>query len=287
MNQRELLELLTHKESETLEFKREIYRIDDDKIETKKRQRDELIKDVLALANGNAVTAGDIAHLIIGADDRLSIEGNRNIYDIGEYSISSSRILQLVNSACEPALENITSEIVEIDGKRLLIITISPTPYLHETTRRLKPQSGIFSERTVFVRHGEKIAIASNKEREAILQVKRFRFSESRNPPAVIFGLITGASVGSTILYSVFANRDNLDKLPDKPESKIAAGLAGSLVGGSIGGAFGSIYKNFFEIRSNWNRIPPQLRLPLIITAILASIGARNLLEAFLKQISS
>lgn len=281
MNEQELLRLLEREESPTLEFKREVYRIDDENVETRNRQKDELRKDILALANGNSVTAGDIAYLIIGADDRLTTAGKRNLYDIGDYAITSQRILDLVNSVCEPSIEHIASEIFEIEEKRLLVITVFPTPYLHETTRRLDPQSGIFSERTVFVRHNQSIEIASSKEREAIIQVKRFRFGESRNPPAVPFGVIVGGSAGASLAYSIFSNKD---KLPNKPESKIATGIAGLLVGGLMGGAMGSVYKDFYEIRSNWNRIPPKMRLPLVVTVVLASIGATNVLNLFLKS---
>lgn len=284
MNEQELLELLQREESPTLEFKREVYRIDDENVDTRNRQKDELRKDILALANGNSVTAGDIAYLVIGADDRLTTAGKRNLYDIGDYAITRQRILDLVNAVCEPSIEHIASEVLEVEGKRLLVITVLPTPYLHETTRRLDPQSGVFSERTVFVRHNQSVGVASSREREAITQVKRFRFGESRNPPAIPFGVMVGGSIGASILYSAFVNRDNLNKLPSKPESKIAAGLAGTLVGGVIGGAMGSVYRNFYEIRSNWNRIPSEMRLPLVITGILASIGAKNILDLFSKR---
>lgn len=42
----------------------------------KKRQRHELIKDILALVNGNANVAGETVYLIIGADDDLDQHGN-------------------------------------------------------------------------------------------------------------------------------------------------------------------------------------------------------------------
>lgn len=62
--------LLTQPESAILEFKRRPYNLDSDNAETKKRQRDELIKDILSLANGSPTTVGDKAYLIIGADDK-------------------------------------------------------------------------------------------------------------------------------------------------------------------------------------------------------------------------
>ena len=196
MDTKTLLELLRKKESPTLEFKQELYLLNDKNPETKKRQKNELIKDVLALANGNSITAGDEAYLIIGADNELNSDGERSLYDIGEHSITSKQILDIVNNACEPAIEDIICEQHKVDAKRLLVIIIPPNPHLHETILRLETPATIYSEHTVFVRHNEGVAIASQKEREAIIQLKHFRFSESSNPPADIFGAIIGGSMG-------------------------------------------------------------------------------------------
>ena len=59
-----VLTLLAREEGSTLEFKRKPYAIYVEDAREKERQRGEMIKDLLALANGNAITAGDTVYLI-------------------------------------------------------------------------------------------------------------------------------------------------------------------------------------------------------------------------------
>jgi predicted HTH transcriptional regulator len=283
MNTKEITDLLKSEESATLEFKREVYRVDDENPETKKRQRDELVKDILALANGNAMVAGDTAYLVIGADNELGANNIRRLYDVGEHALTGGRILDLVNSACEPSIEDIICEQVEIEGKRILVVTVLPTPYLHETTRRIEPQSGVFSKHTVFVRHDQSVEIASNKERETITQVKRFRFSESKNPPTIL-GTIVGGTIGAVVAYSIASSRN---KLPDEPTTttNLAAATAGGIAGLIVAGSVGSMYKNFYKIRPDWNLIPPAIRLPIVMVCALASIVVKMAIDAFLRRL--
>lgn len=262
LTQAEVAKLIARDEGPTLEFKRELYRLDDENPETKKRQRDELIKDILALANGNAIVAGDEAFLVIGADDVLGSDGRRPLFDVGEHRLTAKRILDIINKACEPSIEDVSCDDVVVDGKHLLIITIDPTPYLHETTRRLETSSSVFSERTAFIRHNQSVEIASNKERETVSQIKRFRFGESRNPPGVPFGTLLGSTVGGLLAFAIAKSRS---KLPDNPETNAAIGMAGAFFGGTLGLSAGSIYKNIYEIRSDWHKVPPIMRVPLVV----------------------
>lgn len=39
-----------------------------------------------------------------------------------------------------------------------------------------------------------------------------------------------------------------------------AIGMAGTIFGGVIGFSAGSLYKDMYEIRSDWHRVPPLLR---------------------------
>ena len=100
----QLSALLQQGEGPTLEFKREMYRLDDMNGETKKRQRDEFIKDVLSLANGNPVFAGETAYLFIGVDDSVNEDGSRNLYDVGTVGFNRKQFLDIVNAACSPSI---------------------------------------------------------------------------------------------------------------------------------------------------------------------------------------
>lgn len=279
MDQQEALKLLSRPESETLEFKREGYLLNHGDRKVKSRQRDEMIKDILALANGSTITAGETAYLIIGADEIISENSQQTLYDIGDYQLDSTRILNIVNAACEPAIESITSETVEINGKMLLFVTIPPTPHLHETTRMLVPKSGRFHEYSVFVRQGEGIHLASQKERETILRMKRFHFEKNRRPPPVLFGLGIGGFIGSVMLYVRFDNADKASNLQDTLVGRIVAGFTGLFVGGFLGGTIGNMYRDWYEIRSGWHNVPKQMRLPLIVTSLLTGIGAAKTLS--------
>lgn len=287
MDTKTLLELLRKKESSTLEFKQELYLLNDKNPETKKRQKNELIKDVLALANGNSITAGDKAYLIIGADNDFNSNGERNLYDVGEHSITSKQILDIVNNACEPALEDIICEQHRVHDKRILLIIVPPTPHLHETIFRLETPSTTYSEHTAFVRHNEGVAIASQRERDSIIQLKRFRFSESSNPPADIFGAIIGGSMGGLMAYTVSSNYEKITHYDSVTKKNKSLGFVGLITGGIVGGSIGSSYKNFYQIRSGWNRVPPAMRLPLIsITISFVYIGTK-LLNWLLKSLTA
>jgi hypothetical protein len=277
-----LASLLTQDESPVLDFKSEIHRIDDENQNVRKQAIDELIRDILALANANTVFAGEIAHLVYGAADK-KVNGKRELFDVGEHRLSASRILDWVNAACDPKIENLSCEEVIEDGKCLLLITIYPTPYIHETTRRLQPKADkVFSERTAFVRREQKIGVATQKERETILQIKRFRFDQKRNPPGVPFGVLLGGFVGSTLGYGI---TKNYDKLPKTTELPATSSVAGGLFGAIIGWSSAATYKDFYEIRAYWHKIPKHLRVPGVVASVAGSILITKALGYVLSRI--
>lgn len=140
----------------------------------------------------------------------------------------------------------------------LVAITILPTPYLHETIRRLETPKTVYSERTVFVRHKEGIEIASGKERDAIARIKRFRFDESKNPPAVPFGAIVGGMIGGAFAYGIVKKPETYMNRPKE------TGMAAMIAGGALGASFGLLYKNVYEFRSMWDSVPSQWRIPFL-----------------------
>lgn len=264
-SQDKLVSLLARDEGPTLEFKVQIHRIDDENEMARNQQRDELIKDIIALANGNTIFAGETAYLVFGAENKKNEKGTRTLFDVGDHRVTASRILDIVNSVCDPKIEDLDCDELMVNGKRLLLVTIPPTPYLHETSKPIRPSpKSVFSERTAFIRREQSIGVASQKERETIAQIKRFRFGEKRNPPGVLFGVLLGSSVGSILGYNIIKNKN---KLPDTAEMSVSAGLAGAIFGGVVGGVSGQTYKDFYEIRSRWHKIPSRLRLPLIVAS--------------------
>ncbi len=269
MDTEKLRVLLTRSEGASIEFKREFYRIHDGTSETKKRQKHEFIKDILSLANGNESVAGEPAYLIIGVDDKaIQADGTRILYDVGEIPLSPKQILEIVNPYCDPPLSDITCETVVLDGKRLFVITILPSPHLHETTQRLEPSSGqSFTEYVVFIRHNESIAIASAKERLSIEQLKRLRFNEAKNVPPVLFGTAIGATVGGITVAPLG------ERIVGGEQGTAIGAVVGIGVGGLLGHSLGTSYREIREIKRDWHQIPPNWRIPIIGIVTLAEIG--------------
>jgi hypothetical protein len=279
-----VLTLLAREEGSTLEFKRKPYAIYTEDAREKERQRGEMIKDLLALANGNAITAGDTAYLVIGADNKRGDDGKRRLFDVGApetHRLLPKNILDIINPACEPALEDISCDQVLVEGVHLLVITVHPTPYLHETNRKLETSSSPYTEHSAFVRHNEGVRVASAKEREAISTLKKFRFSESRNPSAISCGTIVGGLTGGALAYSARKRK------PDSQDKVSTSVGSGALAGGLLGMTIGSLYKNWFEFRSMLFSVPPAWRLPLIGALILFSFLGTKALDYFLKLVLS
>lgn len=183
----ELRDLLSQSEGLKLDFKRE-YHLEktpppgiDGQLWTKfvAGQRHEFIKDILALANGNVGTADQPGYLVIGAGDDKLIrppEG-RPLFDRRSLHMSSADLLQLINAACYPPLPDIQCESIELDDKVLVVITIPPTPYVHETNQQLRPIVGTIDDLTgsLIVREKHQSLngqLLSAGEKESFLPIK-------------------------------------------------------------------------------------------------------------------
>lgn len=154
----ELRELLLQNEGLKLDFKRE-YQINkkapedfsgEEWAKLRDGQRDELIKDILALTNGNVGTHNQPAHLIIGAEDdkRRQPDGTRPLFDVTHLELERTFLISLVNGACQPPLPDLECEKIEIDGTTLIAITIPPSLQVHSTSRVLTPRSRSFDATT-------------------------------------------------------------------------------------------------------------------------------------------
>lgn len=147
----------------------------------------ELIKDILALTNGNFGTAKEYAFLIIGVDDQLMSDGSRKLYDASYLEVTGQQILSKVNAACYPPLPQLNCEFVQLDGYKICVISIPPSPFVHETTKQLETTKGEFDSNgklrhvkpgktytihTAFVRRGEDIFPATNVERRKLEEEK-------------------------------------------------------------------------------------------------------------------
>ena len=192
MNSDELRQIIAQEEGLKLDFKRE-YKFDDPNQKVRSGQRDEFIKDVLALTNGNVGVVDQPAYLIIGAGDELRPDGSRELFDASRLEHTARSILDSLKSGwavCRPPLPDFVCGIIELDGNRMVVITIPPSPHLHETARTLEiiDASGKltrYSESTVFVRRGDGTYLASEAERREIVAEKRAPERPRIQPSAV------------------------------------------------------------------------------------------------------
>ena len=169
--------LLSREEGANLEFKRQWYDLENSNSQIAKANKGEMIKDILSLANGNTNVAGEESYLVIGASDDKEDDGERELFEVVSLKpITRQRILDIVNPYCEPSIEDIFCEDIVVDGKKLLVITLLPSPHVHETTQKLKTKKITYDEYTVFVRHAEGVRTASTKERIALQGLKKLQF---------------------------------------------------------------------------------------------------------------
>jgi hypothetical protein len=283
----ELRTLLQQPEGPTLDFKQQWYSVYA-KGAARERQKDELIKDILSLANGTVQTAGQTAYLIIGAADEQDAEGHRELFDVGDTIPSPRDILQLVNEASTPPISDLQVEIIDLDEIHVGVITIPPDSALHETIKILKPSDGtIYPVHMVFTRHADSVRNASSQERTAILAAKQQAYAARYMPREIIrevakpttplkaaaIGALSGgffsAVTAKTAYTSQGANR--------AVSAMIGMGIVGALIGATLGGLLPSALKNVRE----WFQSPWIDRILMILFVVLA-VGVLQFLRSLL-----
>jgi len=87
-----------------------------------------MIKDIIALANGNPQTVREEAYLIIGVEDKTkNIKGVNLPKSIAELE---QEVLQNINNYATPPITDISfDDSFNINGKKILVITIPTHNY--------------------------------------------------------------------------------------------------------------------------------------------------------------
>lgn len=269
-------QLLLREEGVNLDFKSEMYKIYCGNIEGEKRHKGELIKDILALANRNVGYVGDTSYLIIGVGNQQDEDGNRELYNITNRLPEQKDLLTLINSHCDPPVEDLFCQSILIDNNTLWVLKIPPTRYLHETTKELwckavqgsdsdirkKKQDGDarYSIRTAFIRSGESIRIATMKERVAIEKAKEKYFQEKKGISPVFFGILLGVLVGSPMLTNIGS------LLGYNPTSMFFFGF---ILFGIFGGIMGHYINEFQNIWLDYHKYNAKQKLALIIISVI------------------
>lgn len=250
-------------ETDWLEFKSEykLYTIDGKIVEKK---RDEFIKDILGLANGNCQTIRKNKFLIIGVDDKNFENSERIIHPIDYRLPTQSEIAQWIKAACNPIVVGIECEKVNYKNSELFVITIPPTFDLHETIRVLDTPNGHFNQYSVFMRQDEHTVLASVHDGITIEQRKHLYRQEIANPPALQIGIIIGGLVAYIIGN---ANLKTLYQTTTIPENYLL--IVFVFLGIFFGGSIGWITRQLTEVRFEWRYITAKQKLVLITLCIV------------------
>ena len=153
--------LLAQKENLRVEFKLE-YRFQGQNSE---RDRDEVAKDLIALANTAGRHDNDYAYLVIGAGDELLKDKTRvyKLVEPGQYT--ARQFLDIVNERCSPNLASIEYHEVELDGRLYGVVVIPPSRHVHELKRVLHAKNrGYWPRNAILQRVGEGAAQATARD---------------------------------------------------------------------------------------------------------------------------
>ncbi len=258
--------LSRRKEEDWLEFKQELklYKADD---KVAPEARDEFLKDIIGLANGNSHIVRKTKYLIVGAgDSEFDLHGCRLLRSMDYRRPAQGEIVQWLSQACSPGIPGLECDAVSFHDSQLFIITIPPTFELHETTRPLKG-SGKFNEHTVFIRQDEHTMIASTQERETLKHLKRLYSREIANPPAIWIGAVAGAI--STFIISGAFIRAPQAALSIPP---VLAQILFTGLGIFFGGGTGYFATQWNENRYAWRYMTNRQRLLLVLAAVTVLI---------------
>jgi len=200
--------LISQNENAKLEFKEQWYH---------KSQKNEMIKDIIALANGNPQTVGEEAYLIIGIEDKIkSIKGVNLSKSIAELE---QEVLQNINNYATPPITDISfDDSFNINGKKILVITIPTHNYLISISKDLQTKR---TERrsSAFYREGEMISIASpdivrefDKQYKILDRLDEYEIKSDRDDIVEIDGLMYQNDI-LTIDYTYEEAKDYAQRL--------------------------------------------------------------------------
>lgn len=193
-----LKRLLSLDESGWLDFKREMYKVADRKAKDYDWQKNEMVRDILSLVNGNTHAAGKPAYLVIGAADELNRDKSRSLFDVGDFIPARKQVMSWVNAYAEPVVEELYTDHVPYQGKRLLVIEIPPSRHVHRIKRPLQTgYNTTYHENTIFMRAGDSIITAGLEQVDTLRRAKKQAHAVNRyvNPIwllAAVFAYIFG-----------------------------------------------------------------------------------------------
>jgi len=160
MTREELNNLIEQWENAKVDFKQEWYWNDKMPKNIKEVQKNELVKDLIALTNGDVYSTDKTAYLIIGMDEEI-----RESYDFDKSVVLpldklKQQLLTLLNNYAQPEFLALDIEFVD----EVLIISVPPRGSLISLSKDLKLKNNNTDKKgTTYYRVGEDIRVASSE----------------------------------------------------------------------------------------------------------------------------
>ena len=242
MNLEDIKNFLYMDEGPTLEFKRDMYAIYSKDPKVPQQQKGELIKDILSLANGSFDTVGQSAILIVGVDEVQDQNGKRVVTGVEGRFPSRDDLLNMIREVSNPPLQDLDTQVVDYEGKKIWVVSIPPSPSVHETKKVLETPRTNHSAHIVFIRRNSQIDNASTNERVALEKLKRINVEQKERISPMIVGAVGGAFTLGIIMGK------NTQKITDGKVSNRFGLITGIFVGLFTGGSIGYSLDQFVQI---------------------------------------
>jgi hypothetical protein len=145
---KELKTIISQKENEKLEFKARW-----------NQSIQELVRYILALANGSPKHIDETAYFIIGVDER-----NKNSFELkrDDVLVVFTELQELLKEYVKPEITGLLIEWYNLEEDNgVLVISIPPQNHLISLSKDLKTKKGVNKRETVYYRIGESIHVAS------------------------------------------------------------------------------------------------------------------------------
>jgi len=174
MTSEKLQQLIKEWENAKVDFKRELWNVNLlDNIEDKNKKKElqdiitfkknELLKDIFSLTNGDVYSTKKTAYLIIGVDDKTKEICEFDINTLAKnYSLEKFKkeLLQWLNNYAQPEFLALDIEFVD----EVLVISVPPRGSLISLSKDLKLKNNNTDKKgTTYYRVGEDIRVASSE----------------------------------------------------------------------------------------------------------------------------
>lgn len=253
VNEKLIKHLLESEESGWLDFKQEMYKVLDRKAKEYEWQKNELVRDILSLTNGNNQSVGKTAYLIIGAADQRNPDGSRQLFDVDSFDLSKTQLINWLKAYADPPIEEIDAYFFTYQNHQLFIVEIPPSPYVHKIKRPLQTGHNTkYHENTTFLRLGETITTADVQQIHMLQQAKQAYLSRTKYISPIIIGALF-LSIGFmmfdwiVLLQGVPSGQVIIQNLGD-PTANVFFQVLFGIFGAIIGAALGYLLENLVDI---------------------------------------